>query len=143
MTSEHVLEIARINRLYAALSRINQTIVRVRSREELLTKVCQILVVPGGFQMAWIGWYDDQPDLAELTADHPVLRRAACQLGPVRLSRLMRLVMSAELKTEIIKAPPFTIIAFFFMRPIRNFADTFVIMPGAASLSPNFNAHNC
>jgi len=26
----------------------------------------------------------------------------------------MRLVMSAELKTEIINAPPFTIIAFFY-----------------------------
>ncbi len=38
----------------------------------------------------WIGWYDDQPDLPELTADHPGLRRVACQLGPVRLSRMPR-----------------------------------------------------
>ncbi len=33
-------------------------IVRKRSREELLERVCQILVNDGGFRLAWIGWLE-------------------------------------------------------------------------------------
>jgi len=39
---------------------------------------------------AWIGWYDDVPDLVALTAGLPALQRAARRIGPVRLSRLPR-----------------------------------------------------
>ncbi|GHC11706.1 PAS domain S-box protein [Thermomonas carbonis] len=53
---EHDLQ--RITRLYAALSQVNQAIVWLRSRDELLPKVCQVLVQFGGFKMAWIGWHD-------------------------------------------------------------------------------------
>ena len=52
------LELARINRLYAALSEVDQTIVRVQTREELFERVCRALVEQGGFRMAWIGWHD-------------------------------------------------------------------------------------
>ncbi|HEU5070908.1 MAG TPA: PAS domain S-box protein [Verrucomicrobiae bacterium] len=52
---EHKTEIERLNRLYAALSRINQTIVRAGSRDDLCQKVCDVLVQQGGFTMAWIG----------------------------------------------------------------------------------------
>lgn len=38
----------------------------------------------------WIGWHDEQPDLAALTAVHPALHQAARRLGPIRLSRLPR-----------------------------------------------------
>ena len=38
----------------------------------------------------WIGWYDDPPDLAELTAGHRALQHAARRVGVVRLSRLPR-----------------------------------------------------
>jgi 3-methyladenine DNA glycosylase/8-oxoguanine DNA glycosylase len=38
----------------------------------------------------WIGLYDRPPDLADLTAGHAELRRAARQIGAVRLSRLPR-----------------------------------------------------
>ena len=51
-------EIARLSRLYAALSQINQAIVLARGRDEFLTKICEVLVVFGGFRMAWIGWLD-------------------------------------------------------------------------------------
>ncbi|MFO1499224.1 MAG: PAS domain S-box protein [Verrucomicrobiota bacterium] len=54
----HEREIARLNRLYATLSQINQMIVRVRSREELFQEVCWIMVEYGGFKVAWIGWHD-------------------------------------------------------------------------------------
>jgi len=48
-------EIERLNRLYAALSELNQIIVRVKSREELLREVCRITTEKAGFQLAWIG----------------------------------------------------------------------------------------
>ena len=51
-------EIRRLNRLYAVLSQVNQAIVRVRSRPELLEAVCRIAVEFGEFKMAWIGWLD-------------------------------------------------------------------------------------
>ena len=57
------LELQRINQLYAALSHVNQSIVRSRTREALLQAVCQALVEHGGFDMAWIGWHDPQSQL--------------------------------------------------------------------------------
>jgi 3-methyladenine DNA glycosylase/8-oxoguanine DNA glycosylase len=36
----------------------------------------------------WVGWYDDSPDLVELTVGHAALHRAARRVGTVRLSRL-------------------------------------------------------
>lgn len=51
--NEH--EIARLGRLYAALSQINQAIVWEKTRPALLQKVCDVLVEFGEFSMAWIG----------------------------------------------------------------------------------------
>src|SRR4029453_19266158 len=51
-------ELARISRLYAALSQINQTIVWTTARDELFQKVCRVLVEHGGMSLAWIGWHD-------------------------------------------------------------------------------------
>ena len=53
-----------MNRLYDVLSQINQTVVRVRSREELLPEVCRVLVARGEVDLAWIGWLD--PDTARI-----------------------------------------------------------------------------
>lgn len=50
--------IRRLNRLYAVLSEINQTIVRTRQPEMFLTRACQIAVELGGLRMAWIGMVD-------------------------------------------------------------------------------------
>lgn len=52
------VEIERLNRLYTALSHINQTVARACSREELLHEVCRVMVADGGCRMAWIGWQD-------------------------------------------------------------------------------------
>jgi PAS domain S-box-containing protein len=57
---EREREIARLSRLYAALSGVNQAIVRIPTGEELFQRVCQVLVELGGFRMAWIGWHDPQ-----------------------------------------------------------------------------------
>jgi PAS domain S-box-containing protein len=63
-------EIARMTRLYAALSQINQAIVWTKSRDELLQKICRVLIEHGGFQMAWFGW--DDP------ATHQLIPVAVC-----------------------------------------------------------------
>jgi len=51
--------IARLTQLYAALSECNQAIVHCTSVEELLPKICQIVVQFGGMKMAWIGRVDE------------------------------------------------------------------------------------
>jgi len=56
----HEAEIERLNRLYAALSQVNQVIVRAGTREELLREVCRALVEFGHYQLAWIGWVDSK-----------------------------------------------------------------------------------
>ena len=48
-------EIARLNRLYEALSHVNQAIVRSVDRETMLDRVCETLVEKGGFRIAWVG----------------------------------------------------------------------------------------
>ena len=44
------------NRLYRTLSDLNQTIVHLEDRTELLAQTCRILVETGGFNMAWVGF---------------------------------------------------------------------------------------
>lgn len=50
--------IIRLNRLYAVLSKVNETIVREEDRDKLLNEVCRIIVEEGGFRMGWIGVID-------------------------------------------------------------------------------------
>ncbi len=50
------LELERLNRLYAALRRINQSIVRRPARQQLFDEICRALVEEAGFGMTWIGW---------------------------------------------------------------------------------------
>jgi diguanylate cyclase (GGDEF)-like protein/PAS domain S-box-containing protein len=60
-TTEHKLAEARIQnllRIYAVLSDINQTIVRVRDSQTMLEAACRIAVDNGKFLMAWIGMID-------------------------------------------------------------------------------------
>lgn len=45
----------RLTKLYAALSKCNQAIVRCTSEAELLEQVCRVVVNFGGMDMAWIG----------------------------------------------------------------------------------------
>ncbi len=49
-------ELRRMNRLYSALSQLNQAVARASSRQELFDKLCEAVVQLGGFEMAWIGW---------------------------------------------------------------------------------------
>jgi PAS domain S-box-containing protein len=51
--------ISHLNRVYAVLSGINETIVRETDPDAMLARACQIAVERGGFLMAWIGLRDD------------------------------------------------------------------------------------
>ena len=53
-------EIRRLNRIYALLSQVNQTVVRVQSSGELFPQVCDITIRYGEFKLAWVGWIDDE-----------------------------------------------------------------------------------
>ncbi|MDD2764796.1 MAG: PAS domain S-box protein [Opitutaceae bacterium] len=65
----HEREIERLNRLYAALSQVNQVIVRTKDRRELFSEVCRVLVEYGGFKMAWIGWRNSDTETVAPVAD--------------------------------------------------------------------------
>ena len=47
-------------RLYAVLSQINQSIVRVKDLETLLSDICRISVEYGKFRMVWVGLLDNE-----------------------------------------------------------------------------------
>jgi sensor domain CHASE-containing protein/signal transduction histidine kinase len=47
-----------LNRVYAVLSGINETIVRQKDRNSLFAESCRIAVEIGGFRMAWLGMVD-------------------------------------------------------------------------------------
>jgi PAS domain S-box-containing protein len=51
-------DIRRMNRLYNVLSQVNQSIVRITTREELLPSICRLVVERGAIDLAWIGWLD-------------------------------------------------------------------------------------
>jgi PAS domain S-box-containing protein len=51
--------INRANRLYAVVSDMNQSIVRINERDKLFDEVCRIAVHYGLFKGAWIGLIDD------------------------------------------------------------------------------------
>lgn len=52
----------RLTKLYAALSKCNQAIVRCTSETELFTQVCRVVVNFGGMDMAWVGVLEEQSD---------------------------------------------------------------------------------
>jgi PAS domain S-box-containing protein len=55
---QHERELARLTKLYATLSQVNQAFVRMPTRDELFRRICHVLNEHGGFRMAWIGWHD-------------------------------------------------------------------------------------
>jgi PAS domain S-box-containing protein len=63
---ESQVKIARLNRLYLVLSRINEAIVRIHDRRTLMEEVCKIAVQEGGFIRAWFGFED--PATQQVTA---------------------------------------------------------------------------
>ncbi len=48
-------QVARLTRLYAVLSRVNEAIVRTHDEKALYGEVCRIITEEGGFPLVWIG----------------------------------------------------------------------------------------
>lgn len=61
-------ELERTNRLYAALSALNQAIVRLNTREELFAEVTRALVNLGKFDAAWVGRHNPETHQVEVAA---------------------------------------------------------------------------
>ncbi|MBK8724507.1 MAG: PAS domain S-box protein [Holophagaceae bacterium] len=55
---EQELRLAQLNRLFEALSAINEAIVQAASPEALFAEVCRVLVARGSFALAWVGAAD-------------------------------------------------------------------------------------
>ena len=55
---QNELRIEHLNRLYATLSQINETLVRVKDKERLFPSICRVAVESGKFGLAWIGVLD-------------------------------------------------------------------------------------
>ncbi len=64
------LQIHYFARLYAALSQINQTIVRCNDQQELFDSICQVAVEFGEFRLAWVGLLDEETGILIPTAEH-------------------------------------------------------------------------
>jgi PAS domain S-box-containing protein len=60
--------ILKLNRIYAVLSSINKTIVRIHEPDRLLTEACRIAIDEGKFRMAWIGMIDPQTNKLNVVA---------------------------------------------------------------------------
>ncbi|OYW76469.1 MAG: hypothetical protein B7Z37_08525 [Verrucomicrobia bacterium 12-59-8] len=60
--------IQQLNRLYAMLSGINETIVREKNQEAMLTTACRIAVEKGLFGLAWIGLQDADTGRLQIAA---------------------------------------------------------------------------
>lgn len=63
-----ILEVERLNRVYALLSNTNQAIVRIDDRQELFENICRIAVEDGKFKMAWIGFLNTSSNKVEIVA---------------------------------------------------------------------------
>ncbi len=71
---ENELEIERLNRVYALLSNINQTIVRTQIKEKLFVDICRIAIQDGKFRMAFIGLVNKESNKVEIAASAGVVK---------------------------------------------------------------------
>lgn len=56
-------KVVQLKRIYATLSQINQTIVRVKERSELYQSICNVSARFGEFNLVWIGLLDEKTGL--------------------------------------------------------------------------------
>jgi PAS domain S-box-containing protein len=61
-------KVIQLSRLYATLSQVNQTIVRVKEPGELYRSICNVAVEYGKFDLAWIGLLDESTGEIEPSA---------------------------------------------------------------------------
>ncbi|MBL7995335.1 GAF domain-containing protein, partial [bacterium] len=65
---QFVIAVKRLNRVYQVLSNVNQAIVRISDRDELLNEICRIAIDDGGFRLCWIGFIDRETGIIDPAA---------------------------------------------------------------------------
>ena len=111
-------KILRLSNLYAALSQMNQAIVRGHDRDSLLTDICRIAVEFGKLQLAWIGLIDESSRMVRVAArygdDAGYLDQIqvstdpekAVGRGPIGIAiREQRTYVSGEFSTDPVSGP--------------------------------------
>lgn len=61
-------KINRLTRVYAVLSEVNQTIVRIRDKRKLFDEICRIAVEFGKFKLVWLGEFNENTLLVKPVA---------------------------------------------------------------------------
>ncbi len=101
-----------LNRLYATLSQVNQTIVRVKSQQELFESICDVAVQFAELPIAWIGLLDEstgniKPVFAKgLDVNHWPFPTINIDQGPTHLGiaatamRISKVMISDDIQTD-------------------------------------------
>ncbi|HEY4789498.1 MAG TPA: PAS domain-containing protein, partial [Bacteroidales bacterium] len=66
-------QVIKLNRVYAVLSNINQSIVRIHDSKQLFDEVCSIAIEFGKFRMAWIGLMNSTLNKIEVVASAGII----------------------------------------------------------------------
>ncbi|MEJ7767938.1 MAG: GAF domain-containing protein [Chitinophagaceae bacterium] len=74
-----------LNRLYAFISQLNQTIVHAQDVPEVFKEVCNIAVETGKFKAAWISLFDLDNQSMEFIEGSGVLASDVSELGDMRM----------------------------------------------------------
>lgn len=93
-------KVRQLKRLYATLSQVNQTILRVQNRADLYQSICEVAIRFGEFSAAWLGLWNEATDTI-----HPVVIRT--QSGELPLEKAaedMPLPGTARVDDPIVEA---------------------------------------
>ncbi|MBF0609241.1 MAG: PAS domain S-box protein [Candidatus Magnetobacterium sp. LHC-1] len=103
LRKEMEASLIRVNRLYAVLSQINQSIVRIKDETTLFDEICRTCLEHGGFSMAWIGLIDRETLFVEPVAFAGIDER---ELNNIVLSAVNRPNVVCPTTTAIRDARP-------------------------------------
>ncbi len=76
LRKQNELRIEYLNRLYATLSQINETLVRVKDKERLFPSICRVAVESGKFGLAWIGVLDPASGIVTPAVEYGKVERS-------------------------------------------------------------------
>jgi len=63
-----IVELERLNKVYAILNIFSRTFVKLRNKQKLLDEVCKIAIEQGNLELAWIELTDDRSHILSTTA---------------------------------------------------------------------------
>jgi PAS domain S-box-containing protein len=90
-----------MKRLYATLSQVNQTIVRVKDYDELYRSICDVAVKFGEFSLAWIGLLDESTgDVHPVAANGLDVRQWPFQLVNIKAGPVMNGLIATAIRTS-------------------------------------------